>query len=89
MGIMCKWNSFQCSRDSQFCELFFAINRAPPGYMAPSYEKAITSSSLLDECKKNVKKEMFLVKVTWYSHGVFILLDGWSNLKHMQIIFRV
>ncbi|KAF2315478.1 hypothetical protein GH714_039842 [Hevea brasiliensis] len=61
-----------------------AINNAPKGYKAPSYEKARTV--LLDECKRDVEKDLAMIKDTWYTQGVSIVSDGWSNVKHRPLI---
>ncbi|XP_023738023.1 uncharacterized protein LOC111886014 [Lactuca sativa] len=61
-----------------------AINRAPAGYKAPSYDKARTV--LLDECVRDVEKGLTSVKDTWYTQGVSIVSDGWSNVKHRSLI---
>lgn len=54
------------------------------GYKPPSYEKARTT--LLDECKRNVEKSLAPVKDTWHIHGVSIVSDGWTNVKHEPLI---
>ncbi|XP_076951533.1 uncharacterized protein LOC143624925 [Bidens hawaiensis] len=61
-----------------------AINRAPSDYKAPSSEKARTV--LLDECVRDVEKELMPFKDTWYSHGLPIVSDGWTNVKHKPLI---
>ncbi|XP_077249156.1 uncharacterized protein LOC143888600 [Tasmannia lanceolata] len=60
---------FNVLRNPQFHEMVSAINRAPKGYKAPSFEKSRTT--LLDEMKRNVKKEMHPVKDT--CHGAMFL----------------
>ncbi len=61
-----------------------AINNAPKGYKAPSYEKERTV--LLDECKRDVEKDLAMIKDTWYTQGVSIVSDGWSNVKYRPLI---
>nr|GEU48587.1 hAT dimerization domain, ribonuclease H-like domain protein [Tanacetum cinerariifolium] len=60
------------------------INKAPAGYKTPSSKKARTI--LLDECARNVEKYLAPVKYTWYTQGVSIVCDGWSNVKHKPLI---
>lgn len=75
---------FNVLRNPQFQEMITAINRAPAIYMAPSYDKARTV--LLDECVRDVEMGLTSVKDTWYTQGVSIVSDGWSNVKHRPLI---
>ncbi|KAL6976600.1 hypothetical protein U1Q18_052716 [Sarracenia purpurea var. burkii] len=75
---------FNVLRNPQFCRRVTAINRGPKGYKAPSFEKARTS--LLDEVKTSVEKELIPVKDTWYTDGVSIVSDGWSNVRKNPLI---
>lgn len=43
---------------------------------------------LIDECFKNVKKDPTPVKDTWYTQGVSIISDRWSNFKHMHATYQ-
>lgn len=61
-----------------------AINKAPAGYKPPSSEKA--RIVLLDECLRDVEKDLTPIKDTWYSQGVSIVSDGWKNVKHKPLI---
>ncbi|XP_076925552.1 uncharacterized protein LOC143588436 [Bidens hawaiensis] len=61
-----------------------AMKKAPASYIPPSYEK--TRTTLLDECVRDVEKELAPVKDTWYTQGVSIVSDGWSNVKHKPLI---
>lgn len=61
-----------------------AISKAPAGYKPPSSEKARTV--LLDECLRDVEKDLTPIKDTWYSQGVSIVSDGWKNVKHKPLI---
>ena len=83
-GLCANGIPFNVLRNPQFHEMVSAINKGPKGYKAPSYEKARTT--LLDECKRNVEKDLIPVKDTWYSHGVSIVSDGWTNVKHQPLI---
>ncbi|KAK1427407.1 hypothetical protein QVD17_16091 [Tagetes erecta] len=51
--------------------------QAPEGYKPPSSEKA--RLDLLDECLRDVKKELEPIKDTWYMRGVSVVSNGWSN----------
>ena len=75
---------FNVLRNPQFCQMVTTINRDPKGYKAPSFEKSRTT--LLDEVKTSVEKEMIHVKDTWYTDGVSIVSDGWSNVKKNPLI---
>ncbi|OMO73206.1 hypothetical protein COLO4_27211 [Corchorus olitorius] len=68
----------------QFCRMISVINNAPKGYKPPSFEKARTS--LLDDVKTSVEKELMPVKDTWYTGGLSIVSDGWSNVKKESLI---
>ncbi|KAF2300455.1 hypothetical protein GH714_013512 [Hevea brasiliensis] len=83
-GLCANGIPFNVLRNPQFCEMITAINNAPKGYKAPSYEKARTV--LLDECKRDVEKDLAMIKDTWYTQGVSIVSDGWSNVKHRPLI---
>lgn len=61
-----------------------AIKKASDGYKPPSSEKARTV--LLDECVRDVEKELTPFKDSWYSQGLSIVSDGWSNVKHNPLI---
>ncbi|KAD2804918.1 hypothetical protein E3N88_38295 [Mikania micrantha] len=76
-GLCANGIPFNVLRSPQFLEMVSAINKAPPCYKPPSSEKARTV--LLDECVREVEKELTPVKDTWYSQGVSIVSDGWSN----------
>lgn len=71
-------------RNPQFIEMISAIKNAPDGYKPPSCEKARTI--LLDECARDVEKELTPIKDTWITQGVSIVSDGWSNVKHKPLI---
>ncbi|XP_062011882.1 uncharacterized protein LOC133728490 [Rosa rugosa] len=83
-GLCANGIPFNVLRNPQFHEMISAINHAPQGYKAPSSEKARTT--LLDECKRSLEKELAPVKDTWFTHGVSIVSDGWSNMKHEPLI---
>ncbi|GJX82266.1 putative hAT dimerization domain, ribonuclease H-like superfamily protein [Tanacetum coccineum] len=83
-GLCANGIPFNVLRNPQFQEMVVAINKAPAGYKAPSSEKARTV--LLDECARDVEKDLVPVKDTWYTQGVSIVSDGWSNVKHKPLI---
>ncbi|KAL9689223.1 hypothetical protein QQ045_033657 [Rhodiola kirilowii] len=75
---------FNVLRNSDFINMLKVVNRAPKDYKPPSYDRARTS--LLDECHRNVEKDLALVKDTWATHGTSIVSDGWTNVKHQPLI---
>jgi hypothetical protein len=83
-GLCANGIPFNVLRNPQFVEMVMAINKGPEGYKPPSSEKARTT--LLDECKRHVDKDLAPIKDTWYHHGVSIVSDGWSNIKHKPLI---
>ncbi|KAJ9567783.1 hypothetical protein OSB04_003749 [Centaurea solstitialis] len=83
-GLCANGIPFNVLRNPQFVEMVNAIKRAPDGSKPPSYQKARTV--LLDECVQDVEKDLTSVKDTWYTQGVSIISDGWSNVKHRPLI---
>ncbi|XP_038709524.1 uncharacterized protein LOC120004292 [Tripterygium wilfordii] len=83
-GLCANGIPFNVLRNPHFCEMVTAINRGPKGYKPPSFERARTT--LLDECKRSVEKDLVVIKDTWYNQGVSIVSDGWSNVKHKPLI---
>ncbi|KAL4577035.1 hypothetical protein LXL04_013136 [Taraxacum kok-saghyz] len=75
---------FNVLRNPHFREMISAIKKAPEGYKPPSSEKARTT--LLDECVRDVDKNLSAFKDTWYSQGLSIVSDGWTNIKHKPLI---
>ncbi|KAK9057621.1 hypothetical protein SSX86_022457 [Deinandra increscens subsp. villosa] len=75
---------FNVLRNPQFQEMISALKRAPEGYKPPSSEKARTT--LLDECVRDVEKDLTPFKDTWYAQGLSIVSDGWTNIKHKPLI---
>ncbi|XP_023729514.2 uncharacterized protein LOC111877222 [Lactuca sativa] len=75
---------FNVLRNPQFIEMIQAIKKSLDGYKPPFSEKARTV--LLDECVRDIDKELILVKDTWYTQGVSIISDGWSNVKHKPLL---
>ena len=41
---------------------------------------------MLDECKRNLKRDLIPIQGTWYTQGVSTVLDGWPNTKHNPLI---
>ena len=83
-GLCANGIPFNVLRNPQFIEMIQAIKKSPDGYKPPSSEKARTV--LLDECVRDIDKELILVKDTWYTQGVSIISDGWSNVKHKPLL---
>ncbi|KAL4591672.1 hypothetical protein LXL04_004642 [Taraxacum kok-saghyz] len=83
-GLCANGIPFNVLRNPQFLEMIQAIQKAPDGYKPPSYENARTS--LLDQCAREVGKELDPVKDTWLTQGVSIVSDGWSNVKSEPLI---
>ncbi|CAO2836316.1 unnamed protein product [Amaranthus hypochondriacus] len=75
---------FNVLRSRYWGEMVDDIYNGPIGYKSPSSEKAGTT--LLDECLRGVMKDMDRVRDTWYTYGIFVVLDGWSNCKQDQLI---
>nr|KAJ0190209.1 hypothetical protein LSAT_V11C800442570 [Lactuca sativa] len=75
---------FNVLRNPQFRDMVNALRKAPEGYKVPSSEKAKTV--LLDECVRDVEKDLIPFKQTWYSHIISIVSDRWSNIKHKQLL---
>nr|KAJ0221091.1 hypothetical protein LSAT_V11C200051740 [Lactuca sativa] len=83
-GLCANGILFNVLRNPQFIEMIQAIKKASEGYKPPSYEKARTS--LLDQFVRDVGKELDPVKDTWLTQGVFVISDGWSNVKNEPLI---
>lgn len=75
---------FNVLRSPDFMAMVRAINHAPKDYKLPSYDKARTT--LLDECKRDVEKDLSPLKDTWFTNGVSVVSDGWTNIKHKPLI---
>ncbi|XP_076919397.1 uncharacterized protein LOC143580184 [Bidens hawaiensis] len=83
-GLCANGIPFNVLRNPHFLEMIYAIRNAPVGYKPPSSEKARTV--LLDECVRDVEKELAPVKDTWYTQGVSTVSDGWSNVIRSPLI---
>ena len=83
-GLTANGITFNVLRNPQFNEMVATINKGPKGYKAPSFEKARTT--LLDKCKRSVEKDLIPIKNTWYTQGVSIVTDGWTNVKNRPLI---
>ncbi|KAJ9552614.1 hypothetical protein OSB04_016659 [Centaurea solstitialis] len=75
---------FYVLQNPHFIELVSAIKNATDGYKPPASEKAQTV--LLDECFRDVEKEITLFEDIWLSQGLSIISDGLSNVKHNPLI---
>ncbi|XP_074355789.1 uncharacterized protein LOC141695443 [Apium graveolens] len=47
---------------------------------------AMARTTLLDECKRDIEKYLVPLKDTWFTNGVSIISDGWTNIKHKPLI---
>ncbi|KAI3790548.1 hypothetical protein L2E82_03661 [Cichorium intybus] len=83
-GLCANGLPFNVLRNPQFIEMINAIKKSPDGYKPPSSEKARTV--LLDECVRDIDKDLIQVKDTWYTQGVSLISDGWTNVKHKPLI---
>lgn len=61
-----------------------AVNRAPKRYKAFSSEKGRTT--LLDACQRSVEHDLGAVKDTWYTNGISIVSNGWTNIINKPLI---
>ncbi|KAL9675863.1 hypothetical protein QQ045_004071 [Rhodiola kirilowii] len=75
---------FNVLRNLDFINMLKVVNQAPKDYKPPSFDRARTS--LLDECHRDVEKDLTWVKDTWATHGTSIVSDGWTNVKHQPLI---
>lgn len=75
---------FNVLRNPHFLEMISALRKAPAGYKAPSSGKG--RNVLLDECVRDIEKDLTPFKDTWYSQGISIVFDGWTNVKHRPLI---
>jgi len=73
-GLCANGIPFNVLRNPQFVEMVTSINQAPKDYKAPLFERARTT--LLDECKRDLQKDLNPVKDTWYNQGVSMVSDG-------------
>ncbi|GAB2234751.1 hypothetical protein Droror1_Dr00004016 [Drosera rotundifolia] len=73
-GLCANGIPFNVLRNPQFCEMVKAINKASKDYKPLSFEKARTT--LLNECKMGVEKDLFPIRDTWHTQGVSIVSDG-------------
>ena len=62
---------FTALRNPEFANMLLAMNKAPEGDKPPSYEKPRTS--LLDECKRSLQRDLIPIQETWYTQGVPVL----------------
>ncbi|KAK1368727.1 hypothetical protein POM88_034819 [Heracleum sosnowskyi] len=75
---------FNVLRSPDFIAMIKGVNHAPKDYKPPSYDKARTS--LLDECKRDIEKNLAPMKDTWFVNGISIVSDGWTNIKDKPLI---
>nr|GEU95091.1 hypothetical protein [Tanacetum cinerariifolium] len=80
-GLCANGIPFNVLCNPQFHEMVMAINKAPPGYKAPSSEKARTA--FLDECSRDIEKDLTSIQDTWFTQGVSIVSDGEAIAKYL------
>lgn len=76
--------SFDVLRSPNMAAMTTTIKNAPKDYKASSFDRVRTS--LLDDCKREVKKECAPVTDTWMTQGTSIVSDGWTNIKKKPLI---
>ncbi|KAK1406440.1 hypothetical protein QVD17_41738 [Tagetes erecta] len=79
-GLCANGIPFNVLRNPQFLEMISAIKNAPAGYKPPSSEKA--RSNLLDECYRDVKKDLTPIKDTcknWDVNPESAYIEGSSS----------
>ena len=81
--------SFNVAHSPLFLEMCGALTQgAPLGYVLLGSEKLRTT--LLTKAKKEVDKNLELIKSTWPTSGVSIVFDGWTDPTcHSLINFMV
>lgn len=72
-GLCANRIPFNVLRNPQYIEMINAIKHAPDSYKPTSSEKVRTI--LLDECVRDVEKELTPIKDTWYTQCVSIISD--------------
>ncbi|GMJ08624.1 hypothetical protein like AT4G15020 [Hibiscus trionum] len=75
---------FNVLRNPDFLAMLKGVNQAPKDYKPPSFDRARTT--LVDECQRQLEKELTLVKDTWTTQGTSIVSDGWTNVKRQPLI---
>ncbi|KAL2905823.1 Hydroxyacid-oxoacid transhydrogenase mitochondrial [Bienertia sinuspersici] len=75
---------FNVLRSPEFGSMVDTLKHAPKDYKPLSADKARTS--VLDEVKRDVEKELAPIKDTWGTQGMSIVSDGWTNVKHQPLI---
>lgn len=75
---------FNVLKSPEFSTMARDLKNAPKDYKPPSADRARTT--LLDEVKRDVEKDLVPIKDTWMTQGTSIVSDGWMNLKHQSLI---
>ncbi|GMI89573.1 hypothetical protein HRI_002626600 [Hibiscus trionum] len=75
---------FNVLRNPNFLAMLKGVNQAPKGYKPPSFDRARTT--LVDECQRQLEKELTPVKDTWTTQRTSIVSDGWTNVKRQPLI---
>jgi len=81
--------SFNVAHSPLFFDMCRAlVERAPIGYMSSSLEKLRTT--LLVKANKEVDNLLTFIKSSWFSSGVNIISDRWTDVaRHLLINFMV
>eukprot|EP01018_Ginkgo_biloba_P006167 Gb_33743 [translate_table: standard] len=61
-----------------------AINDGPKGYKTPSFEKVWTT--LLTKKKSLVEQSIEPIRASWWTTGVSIISDGWTDARNKPLI---
>ncbi|KAL4383909.1 hypothetical protein GQ457_15G017470 [Hibiscus cannabinus] len=75
---------FNVLRNPDFLAMLKGVNQAPKDYKRLSFDRARTT--LVDECQRELEKELMPVKDTWTTHGTSIVSDGWIDATTMSPI---
>ncbi|KAF8378914.1 hypothetical protein HHK36_030263 [Tetracentron sinense] len=75
---------FNVLKSPYFHEMVSSINSGPKGYKCPSFEKVRTS--LLDNEKQRLDRDLHVVRDTWPMNGFSIISDGWTSIKDHPLI---
>ncbi|KAK8991390.1 hypothetical protein V6N11_062405 [Hibiscus sabdariffa] len=75
---------FTVLRNPDFLVMLKGVNQDPKDYKPSSFDR--TRTTLVDECQRELEKELTPVKDTWTTHGTSIVSDGWTNVKRQPLI---
>ncbi|KAK8626272.1 hypothetical protein V6N13_133923 [Hibiscus sabdariffa] len=75
---------FNVLKNLDFLSKLKGVNQAPKDYKPSSFDQARTT--LVDECQRELEKELTPVKDTWTNHRTSIVSDGWTNVKRQPVV---